>query len=110
MSNQNKRFKKFNKQLSLYAKNPLFNDIRQLYMDNDLKMITSAEKLLKKVKITKSGIYDKRSKPTINKVKELVKTSQKNKQSKEEARPIESFFKQINKQFIFFYITKITFI
>ena len=97
MSNQNKRFKKFNKQLSLYAKNPLFNDIRQLYMDNDLKMITSAEKLLKKVKITKSGIYDKRSKPTINKVKELVKTSQKNKQSKEEARPIESFFKQINK-------------
>ncbi len=50
-----KRFKRFNKELSLYASNPFFKKINNLYVNNIIKSIPSAEKILKKIKITKKN-------------------------------------------------------
>lgn len=69
--NSVKRFKKFDKEMSLYVKHPNYEEIKQLYLNNILKTITSAENMILKIKITKKGTVDKRSLPKLTKLKKL---------------------------------------
>lgn len=81
MSNINmlKRVKKFQKDLSIYSNNPFYEDIKQLYKNDLIKTITSAENALKKIRVTKKGTIDKRSNKqveNINKLKDEFKQIQ----------------------------------
>ena len=55
MSNQNKRLKKFNELKTIYGQHPLFNKIKDLYLDGEIKTVSSAEKRLKDIKYKKNG-------------------------------------------------------
>lgn len=67
MSNQNKRLKKFNRDVSLYAKHPLFNKVRELYSNDKINRIDSVIKILKSIKYTKKGVLFKTSEQKYNK-------------------------------------------
>ena len=77
--NMLKRVKKFTKDLSIYSTNPFYEDIKQLYKNDLIKTITSAENALKKIRVTKKGTIDKRSNKqveNINKLKDEFKQIQ----------------------------------
>lgn len=76
MSNQNKRFKKFNKELSLYAKTPLFNKVRELYIGNKIKRIDSAEKMIATIKYKKNGELFKTSEKKSKKIEDMYEEYQ----------------------------------
>jgi hypothetical protein len=62
-----KRFKRFNKQFSsLFSSNPYFEKVRELYANDVIKTVTSANKILKKIKITKKKELYKSSVKTAN--------------------------------------------
>ena len=44
--NIQKRLKKFTKEFSLYVKHPNYNEFKQLYLNNIIKTITSAENMI----------------------------------------------------------------
>lgn len=76
--NQEKRVKKFNKEMSLYKTHPNYNDIKELYVNNVIKSIVSAEKTINKIKITKKGdVY----KTSINAQQKVIKQKQQLEQS-----------------------------
>jgi hypothetical protein len=70
----NKRFNKFNKEFSYFKTNPYFNQIRQLYIENVIKNITSAERYLTKIKITKKGQVYKTSSKLVNEIESKYKS------------------------------------
>jgi hypothetical protein len=77
-----KRLKKFTKEMSLYIKHPNYDEIKQLYINNLIKTITSAENMILKIKITKKGTVDKRSSnqfETLNKLKDELNIIQEEK-------------------------------
>ena len=77
-----KRVKKFSKDLSIYSSNPLYEDIKQLYKNNLIKTLDSAENALMKIRVTKTGTIDKRSNKqveNINKLKDEFKQIQEEK-------------------------------
>ena len=47
--NMLKRVKKFTKDLSIYSTNPFYEDIKQLYKNDLIKTITSAENALNNI-------------------------------------------------------------
>lgn len=53
--NQEKRTKKFNKEMFLYKTHPNYDDIKELYINNVIKTIISAQKAINKIRITKKG-------------------------------------------------------
>jgi hypothetical protein len=65
-----KRFKRFNRELSSQANNPYFSKIRDLYVNNIIKNIPSAEKNLKGIRITNKKVLYKTS---IRKAEEIDK-------------------------------------
>jgi hypothetical protein len=65
---ENKRLKRFNKELSLYSKNQFFTKIRELYVKDVVKSIPSAKKLLNKIKTTKKNVLYKSSEKTAKEV------------------------------------------
>jgi hypothetical protein len=67
MSNQNKRLKKFNELKTIYGQHPLFNKIKDLYLDGEIKTISSAEKRLKDIKYKKNGEIYKTSSSKLEK-------------------------------------------
>ena len=69
--NTQKRVKKFTKEMSLYVKHPNYEEIKQLYLNNLIKTITGAENIILKIKITKKGTIDKRSKGQLNNLNKL---------------------------------------
>lgn len=89
-TNTLKRFKLLNNLDNFYLNNPSFEMVKQLYLNNIIKSITSVEKTLKSIKVKKNGELYKTS---IKKFKQLEDRVEKF----EESRPIESFFNQINK-------------
>ena len=46
----NKRFKKFTKSLSQFSTHPMFNKLRKLYVEDDVKQLRTAENWLIKMK------------------------------------------------------------
>jgi hypothetical protein len=68
MSNNNKRFKKFNTELSYLKNNPNFEIVRDLYLSNKVKSIPSAVKVLKSIKFKKDGEVFKVSEKKQNKL------------------------------------------
>lgn len=68
--NITKREKRFNKDMYLYKTHPFYNEIKQLYLNNVIKTITSAESKINKIKVKKDGkVY----KSSIKKVIEIKK-------------------------------------
>ena len=57
--NNTNRIKKFNKEMVLYGQHPKYEIIKQLYINNIIKTITSAESNFNKLKYTKNGIIYK---------------------------------------------------
>lgn len=84
LMNTVKREKKFNKEMSLYVSHPYYNDIKQLYINNVIKTITSAEAKIKKIKITTKG--------------KVYKTSIK--KAVEVKKDIKNLFEQQNKKLL----------
>lgn len=71
--NTEKRSKKFQSELSFYAKHPYFEEVKQLYLNNAIKSLVSAEKQLKSIKITKAGKVYKTSTRAVEKLKAVAK-------------------------------------
>ena len=92
MSNQQKRTNKFNRELSLLKTHPNFNDVKQLYVNNIIKNIASAEKKLLSIKLTNKGqVY----KTSLSKQQELIKqVKELNKPKVQKKEPL------FNKQFV----------
>ena len=76
--NQEKRLKKFSKEMSLFKTHPNYNDIKELYINNVIKTIVSAEKAINKIRITKKGLVYKNS---IGAQEKVVKQTQQLEQS-----------------------------
>jgi len=66
--NQEKRSRKFDRELRLYKSNPMYETVKELYLANGYKSILSAEKALKKVKVTKSGTINKNSIKAVDRI------------------------------------------
>ena len=77
-----KREKKFNKEFEFNKTHPYYNTIKELYLNNTIKSISSASKQFKKLKITKAGkLYKTSAKAEttlINKVKKLTSVEDSN--------------------------------
>jgi hypothetical protein len=71
--NQEKRTKKFNKEMFLYKTHPNYDDIKELYINNVIKTIISAQKAINKIRITKKG---KVFKTSIKAQEKIVKEKQ----------------------------------
>jgi hypothetical protein len=79
-----KRLNKFNRLLSIYRDNQLFKKVAYLYENNIIKQITTAENILKKVKLTKKKELFKSSIKTIEQINNQYKREiEKNKISEE---------------------------
>lgn len=79
MQNKEKRVKKFNKDLFMFVNHPNFKDVRELYVNDIIKNIASAEKTLRDIRITNKGEVFKNSvakqtqlKKQINKMNNLT--------------------------------------
>ena len=67
-----KRVKNFTKNLTMYKSNPFYEDIKQLYKNDIIKTLDSAENALMKIKVTKAGTIDKRSNKQVEKINKLI--------------------------------------
>ena len=79
--NVNKREKRFKKDLVAYKNHPNYKNVKELYLNDVIKTIVSAEKQLKKIKLTNKGLVYKASLNNQNKLIEKVnkfRTEQKN--------------------------------
>ena len=71
MENQ-KREKRFNKEFKvIFGSSPIFETIKKLYVNDDIKNIKTAENFLVKIKYTKSGELNKNSLPMMKKLLDL---------------------------------------
>lgn len=73
MQNKEKRVKKFNKDLFMFVNHPNFKDVRELYVNDLIKNIASAEKTLRDIRITNKGEVFKNSIANQQKVKKQIK-------------------------------------
>ena len=80
--NLEKRFKKFDTEFYNLKKHPYYTTIKNLYLNNQIKTITSASKQFKKLKLTKTGKIFKSSvnaeKQFIEKVKNIASLKDEN--------------------------------
>lgn len=89
--NQEKRLKKFNKELFMFKKHPNYDDIKELYINNIIKTIVSAEKAIKKIKITNKGLVYKSS---VDNQQKIITQLDQFKRAKEEKKLKPNFIKQ----------------
>ena len=66
--NVNKREKRFKKDLVAYKNHPNYKNVKELYLNDVIKTIVSAEKQLKKIKLTNKGLVYKASLNNQNKL------------------------------------------
>lgn len=71
--NQEKRLKKFDKEFSFYTSHPYYNVIKSLYVNNDIKTISSVSKQFRKIKITKTGSVFKSSAQAVKQLNKYKK-------------------------------------
>jgi hypothetical protein len=80
--NLEKRFKKFDTEFYNLKKHPYYTTIKNLYLNNQIKTITSASKQFKQLKLTKTGKIFKSSinaeKQFIEKVKNMASLNDEN--------------------------------
>jgi hypothetical protein len=89
--NKEKRLKKFSKEMSLFKTHPNYNDIKELYINNVIKTIVSAEKAINKIRITNKGqVY----KSSVNAQQKVVKQLDEFKTKKETKKLETNFVKQ----------------
>ena len=93
-----KRLKRFDKQYSYFKdKNPYYETIRSLYIDDVLKTISSAKKFIEKIKLTKKNELYKYSQKYV----ELLEKKQKiDNESKLHNNTIDKTFLKIDDAFI----------
>lgn len=73
-----KRLKRFNKQFSIFSNKPAYDKIRDLYVNDVLKNVTSVEKYFNKIKLTKKNQLYKSSVKFVNEIDTKYKTFNKN--------------------------------
>jgi hypothetical protein len=90
-SNPEKRVKKFNKEMSIFKSHPNYDDIKELYVNNVIKTIVSAEKAIRKIRITNKGqVY----KSSVNAQQKVVQQLDQFKTKKETKKLEQNFVKQ----------------
>ena len=56
-----KRLKKFTKNLFYFTSHPMFNKLKKLYVENDVKQLRTIENWFNKMNITKTGTINKKA-------------------------------------------------
>jgi hypothetical protein len=69
--NPEKRLKKFTKNFFYFITHPMFNKLKKLYMENDVKQLRTIENWFNKMKFTKTGAITKKALGLVNKINEL---------------------------------------
>ena len=69
--NPDKRLKKFTKNLFYFTSHPMFNKLKKLYVENDVKQLRTIENWFNKMNITKTGTINKKATSLVNKINDM---------------------------------------